>query len=64
MIGFAFTLTRMMINIMIGLTVAAVALALWMCLAMLLLLPGDKRGTRRSMHSASRMATRALSRMI
>lgn len=64
MIGLALALTRMMINLMISLTVAGFALGLWMFLAMLLLLSGDKRRAHRSMRSASRMASHGLSRMI
>lgn len=64
MIGLVFMLTRIMMNLMIGLVVASMAIMLWMLLATLLLLPGDKRTTRKSMRGASRMLTRALSRMI
>ena len=63
-IGLAFMLTRMMIYLVIGIAVASVALAFWMLLAMLMLLPGDKRGRRRSMRSASRLASRSLRRIV
>jgi len=64
MIGLVLMLTRLMINLMIGFMVIGFALAWWMVVAVFLVLPGDKRGIRRSMRSASRMASRALRRMV
>jgi hypothetical protein len=40
------------------------ALTWWIVVAVFLALPGDKRGGRRSMRSASRMASRAFWRMM
>ena len=63
-IGLVFLFTRMTINLVVGGTIVAVALMWWMVVAMMLVLPGDKRATRRSMRSASRMMSRAVRRML
>ena len=63
MIGLVFLFVRMMVwgvSATFGLVVAMLAIGFWLFLAMFLLLPGDKRGVRRSMNSASRSASRAL----
>jgi hypothetical protein len=62
-IGLVFLFVRMMVwggRATFGLMVAMFALGFWLFLAMFLLFPGDKRGVKRSMNSASRSASRAL----